>query len=92
MRLAAAVTAEYPDVRVEIDLESVEGEDAFLWIRVPRGARPVGLAELVGELTRRHNAAGGYWIVPRIVSGEFDDGPVLRLRPKLFEEPRPTVF
>ena len=90
--VAGAISAAYPELRVDIDLDTVDGEDAFVWIHIPRGVRPAGLETLVRRLVRRQARTHGRWIVPRIVSSEFDSGPVFRLRPRLSEAARPLVF
>ncbi len=85
LRLAAEVSASYPRLQVTVDMESVDGEDAFVWIETPTGARPAGLEGFVDRIARRYARATGYWIVPRIVTAEPDSGLLFRLRPHLFE-------
>ncbi|MBM4437015.1 MAG: hypothetical protein FJ029_07215 [Actinobacteria bacterium] len=79
--LAAAIGAAFPSVRVRVDVETVDGEDAFVWIHVPAGARLEGLSDHVAELARRQARVTGYWLVPRLVSGAPDGKRPIRLRP-----------
>lgn len=92
LRLANAIQAKLPDARLVIDTDTVEGEDAFVWVEVARGARAKTLSVVVERMSRRIRLTTGFWIVPRIISAEFDSGPVFRLRPRLFDSPRPLVF
>ena len=87
-----AIQQQYPRIRIDIDTETEDGEDAFLWINVPHGARPEGLTVVVERLSAQQASRTGLWIVPRIVSGGFHSGPQSRLRPRMFESPRPVVF
>ena len=92
LRMGAEISGQFPDVTVTVDLEMADGEDAFVWIRSSKGTRPVGLARLAERLARRQARTTGYWIVPRIISTEVDSRPVLRLRPRLFQQPRPLIL
>ncbi len=83
MRMARTIGTEYPDLRVTIDVESVDGEDAFVWIELLRGLRPVGLPAFIDRLARQCARRTGFWIVPRLVSTSVDSQPELRLRPRV---------
>ncbi len=91
MRMARTIGAEYPELRVTIDMETVDGEDAYVWVEVPRGSRPGGLAEYIDQVSRLYGRRTGYWIVPRIVSTSVDSSPEFRLRPRPGEA-RPLVY
>ncbi|HCU72326.1 MAG TPA: hypothetical protein DGO43_00770 [Chloroflexi bacterium] len=90
--MTAEIQQQFPGIRIDIDSETEDGEDAFLWINVPHGTRPEGLTAVVEQLAARQSRRTGFWIVPRIVSGGFRSGPQTRLRPRMFEAPRPLVF
>ena len=92
IQMASSISAAFPDLRVAVDLQTVDGEDAFVWISLPSSVRPVGLAELLEKVSRRQNRTTGFWIVPRIVSSSFRTDPVFRLRPRLFEDPKPILM
>ena len=47
MSMANTIGAKYSDLRVTIDMESVDGEDAFVWIEVLRGLRPAELPTFI---------------------------------------------
>ena len=90
MSMARTIGAKYPDLRVTIDVESVDGEDAFVWIEVLRGLRPAGLPAFIDRLARQCARRTGFWIVPRIVSTSVESQPELRLRPRVGSA-RPSV-
>ena len=90
MRMIRAIEAEYPELRVTIDVDSVDGEDAFVWIELRRGLRPVGLSAFIDRLARQCARRTGFWIVPRIVSMSVEPKPEIRLRPNL-DSARPSV-
>lgn len=92
LSLMMAIQQQYPGIRIDIDTETEDGEDAFLWINIPHGARPEGLTGVVEKLAAQQARRTEFWIVPRIVSGVFRSGPQSRLRPRMFESPRPLVF
>ena len=91
MRMVRTIEAEYPDLCVTIDVDSVDGEDAFVWIEVLRGLRPAGLAAFVDRLARQCARRTGFWIVPRIVSASVEPKPEIRLRPRV-SSAGPSVF
>ena len=90
MSMARTIGAKFPDLRVTIDVETVDGEDAFVWIEVIRGARPEGLPAFIDRLARQCARRTGFWIVPRIVSASVGSQPELRLRPRVGSA-RPSV-
>ncbi|MDE2991871.1 MAG: hypothetical protein OXU21_12555 [Chloroflexota bacterium] len=90
MRMVRTIEAEYPDLRVTIDVDSVDGEDAFVWIEVLRGLRPASLAAFVDRLARQCASRTGFWIVPRIISTSVEPKPEIRLRPRV-SSARPSV-
>ena len=92
LRLASAIQAKVPDAHLVIDTDTVDGEDAFVWVQLPRGTRSANVGVAVERLSRRIGLTTGFWIVPRIVSAEFESGPVVRLRPRLFNSPRPLIL
>ncbi len=92
LRLANAIQAKAPDARLAIDTDTVDGEDAFVWVEMPRGVRSATLSAVAERLSRSIGSTTGFWIVPRIISAEFDSGPVFRLRPRLFDSPRPQIL
>ncbi len=83
MRMVRTIGAEYPDLRVTIDVDSVDGEDAFVWVEVLRGLRPVGLSAFIDRVARQCARRTGFWIVPRIVSTSLESKPEIRLRPRI---------
>ena len=83
MRMVRTIEAEYPDLRVTLDVDSVDGEDAFVWIEVLRGLRPAGLAAFIDRLARECANRTGFWIVPRLVSESVEPKPEIRLRPRV---------
>lgn len=91
MRMARNIEAEYPDLRVIVDMETVDGEDAYVWIEVPRGSRPSGLSEYIDRVSRLYGRRTGYWIVPRITSTNVESSSEFRLRPRL-SNARPLVY
>jgi hypothetical protein len=91
MRMARTIEAEYPDLRVTVDMETVDGEDAYVWIEVSRGARTSGLSEYIDQVARSYGRRTGYWIVPRITSTNVESSPEFRLRPRL-SDARPLVY
>ncbi|MCY3784813.1 MAG: hypothetical protein OXG79_13680 [Chloroflexi bacterium] len=90
MSMANTIGAKYSDLRVTIDMESVDGEDAFVWIEVLRGLRPAELPTFIDRLARQCARRTGFWIVPRIVSTSVESQPELRLRPRVGSA-RPSV-
>ncbi len=90
MRMVRTIEAEYPDLRVTLDVDSVDGEDAFVWIEVLRGLRPAGLAAFIDRLARECANRTGFWIVPRLVSESVEPKPEIRLRPRV-SSVRPSV-
>ena len=83
MRMVRTIGAEYPDLRVTVDVDSVDGEDAFVWVEVLRGLRPVGLSAFIDRVARQCARRTGFWIVPRIVSTSLESKPEIRLRPRI---------
>lgn len=75
--IVAEITLHWPGTTVHIDLDGVDGEDAFLWIRHsdPKASDRVALTAL--ELVNSLGASMGLWIVPRMVNEavEVDESP-----------------
>ena len=90
LRLANAIQVKDPDALLAIDTDTVDGEDAFVWVQVQHGVRSGTLCAVAERLSRRIRLTTGFWIVPRIVTAKFDTEP--RLRPRLFDLPRPLTF
>lgn len=91
MRMARTIRAEFPDLRVTVDVESVDDEDAYVWIELPPDARPGEMPEYIGHVARLYSRRTGFWIVPRIVSAPTAATPGFRLRSRLGEA-RPLVY
>ena len=83
MRMVRTIGAKYPELRVTIDVETVDGEDAYVWIAALNGLRPVGLPLFIDRLARQCARQTGFWIVPRLVSASVESKPEIRLRPRL---------
>ena len=92
IQMAASISTSYPGLRIDVDLDTVDGEDAFVWVYIAAGTRPPGLSETVEKAARRQARTTNFWIVPRIVSPSYRSDPVFRLRPRLFEDPKPVVL
>ncbi len=69
LALSDAIAQQFPGVTVEVDMHSVDGEDAILWIRDGQRVRGDGLAHFVDGVCRRQTRRTGFWIVPRILPG-----------------------
>ncbi len=91
MSMARAIGAEYPNLRVTVDMETVDGEDAYIGVEVPQGSRPRGLPEYIDRSSRLYGRRTGYWIVPRIVSTSVESSPEFRLRSRVTEA-QPLVY
>lgn len=62
--LAERIKRRYPEVETRISLETMEGEDAYVWIAAPRNRIDeirTAAASMVGKLWE-----AGYDIVPRM--------------------------
>lgn len=75
--IVAEIIMHWPGTTVNIDLDGVDGEDAFLWIRHPEPEMADRVALTALELVNSLGASMGLWIVPRMVSQavESDESP-----------------
>ncbi len=62
--LAARIKRQYPEVKTWVSLETVEGEDAYLWIAAPRAKIDEIMTEAAGMIGELWEA--GFYIVPRM--------------------------
>ena len=66
--IVTELTEQWPGTSVTVDLDGVDGEDAFLWISPtdPDSRDRVALTAL--ELVNSLGARMGLWIVPRVLN------------------------
>ncbi len=74
LEIVAKLKDDWPGTAVTVDLDGVDGEDAYLWINpVDHGIRDqveLTAMELVNSLGERK----GLWIVPRVLNQAEDKG------------------
>lgn len=70
--IVAEITGQWPGTSVTVDLDGVDGEDAYLWISPvdPESRDQVALTAL--ELVNSHGVRMGMWIVPRVLNHTED--------------------
>jgi hypothetical protein len=78
---------QWPGTAVTVDLDGVDGEDAYLWISPADHENRDRVALTALELVNSHCARMGLWIVPRVLNqAEEKDESSHRLRLERSEE------
>ena len=80
--IADEIEARWRGARVSVDLDTVEEEDAFLWITPPNPALRDRVALTALELVNSMAARVGFWVVPRVLNDvqSADESHRLRIR------------
>lgn len=80
--IADAIVDRWPGVEVRVDLDTVDDEDAYLWITTTEPAVRDKLALTALELVNSIGARMGFWVVPRVLndSPAAERGHRLRIR------------
>lgn len=90
--IADEIVSRWPGVEVVVDLDTVENEDAYLWITPAEPALREKVALSALELVNSIGARLGFWVVPRVLNDNADveKGHRLRIRPD--SETKPIVL
>ena len=72
--IVSELTSRWPGTSVTVDLDGVDGEDAFLWISPTDVDNRDDVALTALELVNSLGARMGFWIVPRVLHQAVDSG------------------
>ena len=94
-RIAKQIAVEIEDVwpgsHVTVDLDTVDDEDAYLWITPADSTFSEKVAFTALELVNSLGAQHGFWMVPRVLNDNAAVDPTHRLRIRTQTEQKATT-
>ena len=90
-RIADEIADMWPGSKIDVDIDTVDDEDAFLWITPsePSYSNRVALTAL--ERVNSLGARCGFWVVPRVLNDHGTGEPAHRLRLRADAEQKATL-
>ena len=79
-QIADEIADVWPGSQVSVDLDTVDDEDAYLWITPADPAFSQKVAFTALELVNSLAARCGFWLVPRVLNDRAAANPTHRLR------------
>ena len=90
-QIADEIVDLWPGSRIDVDLDTVDDEDAFLWITPSESSASDRVALTALERVNSLGARNGFWVVPRVLNDNGSGEAAHRLRLRAEAERKPTL-